>query len=178
MWRDRCSILERDPRFAYMVSGVDPVLGIIPVTIDHMYADIEPFALGAAVPEEIRRLFDIGRNAYVYSWFEYGLMTLAEMQAFAAFEMAIKSRAKIENSGLKPKPSLKTAIHHARANGWLRDEDFGFTGNPLQSMPVLDALVVQRNHIMHGNEHLYQHGTLIAFDVCSRAINRLFPSAS
>lgn len=177
MWRDRSQILQPDDRYRNMVRGVDPATGPQFVRIEDMYSDVEPFTLGFAVPEEIRQQFDIARNAYVYSWFEFNLITLAEMHAFTVMENAIRLRARIERSGLKPKTPLQRAVNHARANGWLKDEDFGFVETGAKPSPILDAMVMQRNHLMHGNPHLYQYGTLIAFEFCFDVIQMLFPTA-
>lgn len=176
MWRNVEDILKPDDRFDNMCRGIDPKLGPIPVGIQDMYGDVEAFTLGEAVPEDIRRQWDIGRNAYIYSWFEYDLMTLAEMRAFAAFELAVRTRAKKENSDLKPKATLKPVVDHARKHGWLKDEDFGFIWNGATQFPFIDAMVMQRNQLMHGNPYLSQHGTLMAFQFCFDAIQTLFPS--
>jgi hypothetical protein len=178
MWRDKADILKPDPRFGHMVRGISPQFGPIPITIQDMYGDVEKFTLREPLPEEVRQQFDIGRNAYVYSYFEYDLMTLAEMRAFASFELAIRSRATKEQSGLKPKTPLQLAINHARARGWLKDEDFGFIPTGAKPLPFIDAMVMQRNHLMHGNPYLYQNGTLTAFQFCYDAITRLFPSTA
>lgn len=176
MWRDKADILKPDERFAHMVRGIHPQFGPIPVTIQDMYADVEGFTLASAVPEDVRKQWDVGRNAYVYSWFEYELMTLAEMRAFASFELAIRARAKLDNSGLKGRATLKPAVDHARDMGWLKDDDFGYVPTGAASVPFIDAMVMQRNHLMHGNPYLYQHGTLTAFEFCFEAIGKLFPN--
>lgn len=176
MWRDKVDILKPDERFAHMVRGIHPQFGPIPVTIHDMYSDVEGFTLNPAVPEEVRKQWDIGRNAYVYSWFEYELMTLAEMRAFASFELAIRTKARIEKTGLRAKATLQPAVNHAREMGWLKDSDFGHIPTGTASLPFIDAMVMQRNHLMHGNPHLYQNGTLTAFEFCFEAIEKLFPS--
>lgn len=175
MWRDKADILKPDARFAHMVRGFHPQFGPIPVTIEDMYGDVEGFTLQEPVPEDIRYQFDIGRNAYVYSYFEYDLMTLAEMRAFASFELAIRRRAINEKSGLKPKATLQPAVNHARERGWLKDEDFGYLPTGGKPLPFIDAMVMQRNHLMHGNPYISQHGTLVAFEFCYDAIRQLFP---
>ncbi len=93
MWRDRTKILDPDSRFAYMVRGVDPRTGPNFVTIEDMHGDMDGLNFGSAVPDDIRRQFDIARNSYLYSWFDYEMVTLAEMHAFTAVEMAIRRRA-------------------------------------------------------------------------------------
>jgi hypothetical protein len=178
MWPKVEDIFKPDERFAHMVRGFDPRTGPNFVTIQDMYGDVEPFTLGDAVPEQVRTQFDIGRKAYVYSWFEYELMTLAEMRALGSFELAIRTRARIESSGLPRKATLKPAVDHARKMGWLNDEDFGFIWNGAVEFPFMDAMVMQRNHLMHGNPYLSQHGTLMAFKFCFDAIQKLFPAGA
>jgi hypothetical protein len=148
---------------------------VTPVTIEDMHGDVAPLNLSDSVPSDIRQQFDIVRNAYIYSWFDYEMITLAEMHAYTVLEMAIRKRAKDESSGLNPKATMQKAINHARTNGWLRDEDFGYVNAGAAPLPVLDLIVMIRNDLMHGKPHLYPAGSLTGLETCFDAIQTLFP---
>jgi len=178
MWRDKSEILQPDSRFANTVRGFDRATGPRFTTIQDMYDDVAGLTLTEVVPADIRNQFDLARNTYVYSWFDYEIVTLAEMHAYTVFEMAIRRRAQVENSGLKPKATMRVAIDHARKMGWLKNEDFGFVETGGTPFPVLDLVVMIRNDLMHGKPHLYPFGSLSALENCFNAIRILFPEAN
>src|SRR5436190_107077 len=45
-----------------------------------------------SVPEEVRSVFATAQNLIVYSWFVYGFAVVAEFQAAAALELALRLR--------------------------------------------------------------------------------------
>jgi len=174
MWREKGSILNPDERFANIVRG-DPATGTFRfVTIDDMYDDMAVFEFSPSAPEEIVRQFNLARSAYIYSWFDYEMVTLAEEHVYTVIEMALRRRAKDENSGLSEKATMKPALDHARARGWLKDDDFGYL-NTGQQVPMLDMLVFMRNDLMHGKTHLYPNGSLTVMEMCFDIIVKLFP---
>ena len=65
-------------------------------TIEDLHGLVAPFELASSVPEEIRWQFDTARNAFVYSWYCYDLVTLAEMHAYGALENGLRIRAERE----------------------------------------------------------------------------------
>ena len=98
MWRDKVDILKRDDRF-FILQQDDPALGAIsPLVIEDLYDDIAHLGLPASVPKDIAHQFDLARNAYLYSWFEYEMATLAEAHSYTVVEMAIKRRIKDSRS--------------------------------------------------------------------------------
>ncbi|MFG6433918.1 hypothetical protein, partial [Roseateles sp. LYH14W] len=56
------------------------------------YELIAEFGLSAQVPEVIRVQFDTARNAYLYAWFVYRFHVVAEHQALATLELALRTR--------------------------------------------------------------------------------------
>lgn len=56
------------------------------------YELIEELGLSAQVPEDIRVQFDTARNAYLYAWFVYRFHVVAEHQALATLELALRKR--------------------------------------------------------------------------------------
>src|SRR5579862_792478 len=127
MWKDRTSLLKPDVRHSYVVK-IMPNGETTPFAIEDLYDMLAPLELPVAVPAEIRTQFDLARSAYLYSWFAYDMATLAEQQAYAVIEAAIKFRANEAKSGLKPKAGLHHSIEHAVSEGWLHRKDFEFDG--------------------------------------------------
>ncbi len=70
---------------------------------------------------------------------------------------------------------MQVAVNHARKLGWLNDEDFGFIETGSKPFPVMDAMVMIRNDLMHGNPHLYPFGSLTAIQFCFETIQAHFP---
>jgi hypothetical protein len=73
---------------------------------------------------------------------------------------------------------MQVAINHARAQGWLKDEDFGFMETGGKPFPLLDLMVVIRNDLMHGKPHLYPYGSLSAVQTSFKAIQMLLPEGT
>jgi hypothetical protein len=143
--------------------------------ITDLYDDVAPLALGPNVPKEIARQFDLARSAYLYSWFEYELATLAEQHAYSIVEMAIKEKAKLENAAMASRGSLRKAIAFALKQGWLDGAEFETEIQPGVKRSSLDMMVEFRNSLMHGNPHLYPNGSLLMMEICHQVITMLFP---
>lgn len=87
---------EPDPRTRYFVS-VDSETGLTQhLSQSDKYESIAAYALSDAVPEDIRILFDMASNLYLYAWFVYRFYNVAEQQVFAYLEMALRERLKDE----------------------------------------------------------------------------------
>jgi len=63
-----------------------------PLTLEDHHADIEQYHLENYVPEDIATQYDIARNLYLYSWFEYRFYNVAESKALTVLELALKRR--------------------------------------------------------------------------------------
>lgn len=89
-------LCDPDPRARYFVR-VHPESGSIqPLSISNLYESVAAYPLSDAVPENVRILFDTARNLYLYAWFVYRFYNVAEQQAFACLEMALRERLKDE----------------------------------------------------------------------------------
>ncbi len=77
-------------------------------------------------------------------------------------------------SGMNTKATMRGAIDHARKQGWLKDEDFGFVATGGKPLSILDVIVHIRNDLMHGKPHLYPAGSLTIIETCFEAISKLF----
>ena len=75
-----------DPRHM-MGTPLDAVTGI---RIEELHAEMQPLQLHMSAPAEVRWQFDTARHAFVYSWFCYDLVTLAEQHAYGALENGLR----------------------------------------------------------------------------------------
>lgn len=153
MWREKSQILERDERY-HIIKQNDEELGYVrDLEITDLYKDVEQLTLTPNVPLEVSRQFDVARNAYVYSFFEYELATLAEEHAFAVLEMAVKRRAKETDNGTVPGRGLTACLDYAISQGWLAQADLSYLrGNVEHSL--IKELADIRNALAHGDFHL------------------------
>lgn len=110
------SLLEPDPRYEIM-QRYEPIAGdMTPMEIGDMHRLVAPIELGEHVPAEVSHQFDLARIAFVYSWFTYELATLAEQQAYAVLEMALRRRAEAE-AALPKRPGLTVLLKVATERG-------------------------------------------------------------
>jgi hypothetical protein len=86
--------------------------------LDDLHKDMAKLELNSAVPREVRTGFDTARNLYLYSWFVYRFQTVAELQAYAALDLALGRRLEVE--GVKTIRNLSPRLKFAVQKGWLR----------------------------------------------------------
>jgi hypothetical protein len=174
------SVLEADPRYATMV-WVDEQTGEVrPFHISDLDSLVRHIELSPAVPENVRLQFDVARSAFVYSWFAYDLVTLAEGHCYAVIELALRLRAEREAPVPAPdKRTLKLLLDIAVQHRWLRREDFEVPslGGSGRTICVLDMMRRLRNNLAHGNMHLFPDGSLEMVRLCAEIISKLFPNA-
>jgi len=60
------------------------------VTLAERHENIASFELTAAVPADIRVHFETSKNLYLYAWFVYRFHSVAEQQALATLEFALR----------------------------------------------------------------------------------------
>lgn len=99
--------------------------GIRPVTLADRYEDIQSFELNSAVPHSIRVHFETAKNLYLYSWFVYRFFPVAEQQALASLEFALRERLPPLEDTAKGKPQfegLALRLRRARDLGLIRNE--------------------------------------------------------
>ena len=77
--------------------------------------------LNSTVPEDVRTGFDTARNLFLYSWFVYRFLPVAELQAHATLEYALGRRIAIEKAGRVN--GLNKRFNLAVQRGWLRGEE-------------------------------------------------------
>lgn len=149
------------------------------VGIEDLRSLVAPIELATTVPAEIRAEFDIARNAFIYSWFVYEFACLAEKQAFAVVELALRRRLHPEEAPNTTRSAgLKRLLKEAQKRGVLRASNFeipAMNGGD-GTLSVLDMLPDFRNHAFHGNIHLLPQETPTVLGLCAEVINALFGS--
>lgn len=99
------------------------------ITIQDQYDFISQFVLNSTVSEDIAIHFETAKNLYLYAWHVYRFYTVAEQQAFATLEYALRLRLpeyvdqfKKENRGRGP--TLRSLIKYAKESGILQNDLF------------------------------------------------------
>ena len=154
---------------------------------DH-YSGIESITLMQSVAESVREQFDAARNLFLYSWFVYNFVPIAQLHAFSSVEYAIRIK-----SG-KPL-MLRAGLELAIKEQWIEDSGFRYYNiNVRHDMPgddtppasspdakdiqayckiLSDSFPYLRNELAHGNLMTYPGG-LDLFAICAVLINQLF----
>ncbi|WP_292146348.1 hypothetical protein [Mesorhizobium sp.] len=136
---------------------------------DH-HTGIVDVGLKGTPPTEVQKAFDRARSVMIYAFFDYDLFVVGEIQAFGAFELALKFR--LNGHGGATRGTLRNLFDQARKAGALPPIVSG-------SIPIADpveALIVLRNGLSHGNADVHTPG--MALDVvaaCADWIDFLFP---
>ncbi|HEY2953846.1 MAG TPA: hypothetical protein VGK89_01210 [Candidatus Eisenbacteria bacterium] len=191
-----------DPRYAAR-AAVDPKVevGYRPMTIEDHWNDISAMALHEGVPRSIRVQFETARNLVLYSWFAYRFQQVAEMQAYASVEFALRRRAGLAIRDLGP--GLKRLLERAVEEGWIHDEGFRHyrrvaeqRAEQEESPPVgtepdspvtrelqayvkilAETLPFLRNELAHGSAML-SGSAKRTLALCCDLINQLFPTVA
>jgi hypothetical protein len=172
------AILEPDARFKNMVGGIDANGTIRPMSISDLYALVEPLELCPTVPADIREQFDKARHAFIYSWFAYDLVSLAEQQGYQVLELALREKLPpIERKKADEQHwSLRKLLQRAVAHRWLKRTDFeappSYPGGP--NICFLDVIAMLRNELAHGSRNLFPNGSLVMLRLCVDILNSLF----
>lgn len=75
----------------------------------------DPRLIGHALPTEVATVFDRAWNTKRFAFLEYELWVVGELQAFGAFEFAIKFR--LASVGILSSGTLRKHIGRARKHG-------------------------------------------------------------
>jgi hypothetical protein len=106
--------------------------GFVGTTLEQLHQDMNGLELPAYVPKSVRGCHDALRNAYVYSYFSYDLLTLAASQTFPCLELALRLRigsqfeGRLDRKGkLRPPVMLPESLEAAKAQGLIRGRSIG-----------------------------------------------------
>lgn len=141
------------------------------MTLADHHGTVASINLSDAVPEEVDAAFDRARNTVVYAFFDYDLFVVGEVQAFGAFELALKHR--LNGHGDASRGTLRNLVDRARKGGHLPALMPG--ANSL-SDPI-EALIALRNGLSHGTSDIHSPGmALEVVEACAFWISHLYPA--
>jgi hypothetical protein len=153
------------------------------VFIDH-YNDVANIVLDSTVPEKIVTHFITAKHLWVYSWFVYRFVTVAQLQAYASLEFALRER--LGYFDRKKAPGFGKLLTEAVGKNLLHDEGFenilpqrvGIDGviksrsNEGYVRALATAFRELRNDLAHGSSTLMPDNTVLL--IVAYAINQLF----
>jgi len=94
--------------------------------VEDQYEAIVHFKLNETVPIDVVTHFETAKNLYLYAWFVYRFYPVAEQQALASLEFALRERfpdfvkEQVGQRGF----GLKKLMNHAIDNHHIRNEEF------------------------------------------------------
>lgn len=154
-----------------------------PLVLHHVHAALEAIQLSRKVPAHIYHSFLTARHLALYSWFVYRFEMIAQLQAYATLEYALRDRLGYRDDDKPPtlRPLLNTAIKQGllkepRLRDWPgHQDDLGPSyrdGDWLRKLPELIAYF--RNVLAHGSYFLMPDGGR-ALRLTADIINQLYP---
>lgn len=98
-------------------------------SLDDQHAKVADFVLNAKVPGEIAIHFETAKNLYLYAWFVFRFYPVAEQQAFASLEFALRERqsefvASYRSKHRDREPGLGALLKNAIEAELVRNEAF------------------------------------------------------
>lgn len=171
MFRPLVEALSPDPRFASMVVA-NSTQGLRPFTFDDHYAVVDVIHVPQTVPSNVRDAFDRSRSCFLYAWFAYDLMVVAETQAVASLELALKQRLGPTLPGEKRLRGLGGRLSAAVDRGLITSPK-ATAGGPDQHFIITGI----RHALAHGSDDI--HSPAMALDVirlCVQLIAELYPT--
>ncbi len=120
-----------DPRWEHFVVIDVERGGIRRFTLEDHFGRISSTKLRDHVTDDVWASFETARNASLYAWFVYRFFALAEQQALAALELALRTRALGPSSG-SPAPGLMALLRRAIGDGAVGPDDFPLLDDTLR----------------------------------------------
>jgi len=171
-------------------------------TLNDFHAAIREIELNSCIPENIRIQFETVRNLYLYSWYVYRFGVVAELQAYATLEYALREKAKQSLNLKDRKIGFKNLLDIAIKHNWVIDEhiqhhkrneerrehyfvtieelfDQPYTPENRDAQEYCRILAKTfpelRNNLAHGSPMLWPpFNSLIEIEICADLINQLF----
>lgn len=161
-------ILQPDRRFADLCvveNGIARRMGLG----DH-HGAIARIALNGAAPADVAMALDRAPNTLIYAFFDYDLFVVGEVQAFGAFELALKHR--LNGHGGAARGTLRNLVDRARKAGVFPS----LVPSTHVLVDPIEALVALRNGLSHGTAEIHSPGmALEVVEACARAIDDVYP---
>jgi hypothetical protein len=174
MLKLRTSLLEADRRNDQTV--LDATGELRPMQIEDLHDLMLKLELGPGVPPAIREHFDVARNAFIYSWFSYELVSLAEAHSYTVLEAALRHRIEAAGGDVSGARGLQNLYEKAVSLKYLNTKDFEVP-SPFSSggtISLFEFVRLLRNDVMHGHSHLLPDGSLQMMRLCAEILGRLF----
>jgi len=197
-------IMLPDPRFEIMIIGTPAEMR--PFDVADLRERLALSVLNSQVPKEVQTQFQIALNLMLYTWYVFEFQTMAEKQAYAALELALRTRfpdatKRVRKNGMEKTvpitlgPLLRRAIADnvivpevlpawARAKAGRKhfEEISPYPLAPMHTANqwlehLIQTIPYFRNELAHGVPKLYLHGSFWAIELCGDLINSLFPIA-
>lgn len=163
-------ILKPDARFEGFV--VLENNGHRPLTMLDHHEAIGRVVLTGSAPAEVRDAYDRARNTMLYAFFDYDLLVVGEMQAYGAFELALKYR--IIGHGGEARATLRKLVDQARKAGIF--PKLAPVAGPFDDR--VEAMILLRNSLAHGNAQIHSPGlALQVLESCAWGIDTVLPVA-
>jgi hypothetical protein len=141
------------------------------MTLADHHGAVADISLSDAVPGEVGAAFDRARNTVIYAFFDYDLFVVGEVQAFGAFELALKHR--LNGHGGAARGTLRNLVDRARKAGILP----AFVPGPTVVSDPIEAVIALRNGLSHGTSDIHSPGmALEVVAACASWIDHIFPS--
>jgi hypothetical protein len=190
-------VLLPDSRFQYHVLRSES--GERTMELADFHERLSNWPLVLPVPENVRTQFETAKNLMLYAWFVFEFQTVAEMQAYAALELALRERlgnpTRTSDSNKKRKIMLAELLSKAVKEGLIVPEklpswewakvkrewfanQYGNQAQPFSASEwfelVKKNLPSSRNHLAHGNPQLHLFHSFSQLELCGDLINALF----
>lgn len=161
------SVLLPDERFRALC--IFDEKGRRPFEFADLYEGVVSISLDPAVPSDVIDAFDRARSVALYSFFDYDLFVLSELQALSTFELALKFC--LDGGANASRGSLRKLVHRARNSGALPP----IPSDGSRFNCPIERLIIYRNHLSHGNTEIHFPGeALRVVSSCARWINYLY----
>ena len=95
-----------------------------PQSIEEYHRWIAEYDLPSKCPDDIRTQYDLARNLYAYAWYVYRFTSPAQAQAYAALELALRTRLIELGIVISKRSGLFALLTKAVENRLLRDGGF------------------------------------------------------
>ena len=173
-------------------------------TLEDHHAYVSSIALHDGVPVAVRQHFENARNAWLYAFFAYRLLSVALLALMVACEAAVRARAEADGTAGNGSTRLQKLLERGLLERWFTDEGFAAAAEreaewnkhrafllergepdigewpvPLDDQEharvVADGLRRLRNALAHGRTALH-HNLTHDFQMAADLINQLFSS--
>jgi len=168
-FKSAATVLQPDLRFSnlFVLDNGSTRLMEFP---DHHRTVAEVTITGAA-PQEVRDAFDRARSVFLYAYFDYELLVVAELQALGAFELSLRHR--LNGHGGASRDTLRNLVDRARKASILPAKA---APGPTIADPV-EALIALRNGLSHGTAEIHSPPmALTVSEACAQGIDVVFPA--